>query len=312
MGLLRKKQAKQPARRRLTHTEANSSELSSGNYAFRRNRTLTGSLASHVESAGEDTAELRSKRLRTHDLHAHRRRLSLYLFVSICAVLLLGWMIYQSIASVRVAADTKQLIDQSLYDQKIQDYLVANPFQRLRPTLDTAALATYLQTHGAPEVASVDSRVSYVSFGTSGIGLVLRKPVVVWKTGTTKLYVDGEGNAFSRNYYDDPSVEVVDQTGIQAQDNQVLASERFLGTIGRVIGKMKTQGYTVTRVVLPANTTHQLLISMDGLTYPIKFSVDRSVGEQVEDAARAIKYLQEKGINPEYIDVRVSGKAFYK
>lgn len=310
MGLLRKKQTQRPARRRLAHSEGVSS--APDQYTFRRNRTLTGSLASHVESAGEDGAELRSKRLRTHDLHAHRRRLSLYLFTSVCVVLVLGWIIYQSIAAVRVTADTKQLIDQSLYGRMIQDYLVANPLQRLRPTLNTTALAVYLQTHGAPEVASVSSRLSYEEFGTSGIQLVLRKPVVVWKTGGTKLYVDGEGNAFSRNYYDDPSVEVVDQTGIQAQDNQVLASERFLGTIGRIIGKMRAQGYVVTRVILPVNTTHQLLISTEGLSYAIKFSVDRSVGEQVEDASHAIKYMQEKGITPGYIDVRVSGKAFYK
>jgi hypothetical protein len=203
-------------------------------------------------------------------------------------------------------------MDSSLYSQKIQDYLFANPFQRLRATIDTNALANYLQTHGCPEVASVSSQVVYEGFGASRLTLTFRKPVVVWKTGTTKLYVDDQGNAFSRNLYSDPSVEVVDQTGIQAEDNQVLASERFLSTIGRVIGKMKVQGYTVNRVVLPANTTHQLLISIEGLSYPVKFSVDRSVGEQAEDAAHAISYLQGKGITPEYIDVRVSGKAFYK
>ena len=34
--------------------------------------------------------------------------------------------------------------------------------------------------------------------------------------------------------------------------------------------------------------------------------------EQAEDAVRAIAYLNAKGISPEYLDVRVSGKAYYK
>lgn len=314
MGLLRKKKQSPPARRRAgsANTSSETVPVLADQYVFRRNRTLTGSLASHVESAGEANAELRSKRVQTHDLHAHRRRLGLYLLSSVGAVVVLGWVIYQSIATPQVTADTKVLIDQQLYSQKIQDYLIANPFQRLRVTVDTASLASYLQMNGFPEVASVSSEVVRTGFGSSSFTVLFRKPVVVWKTGTTKLYVDEEGNAFTRNYFDDPAVEVVDQTGIQAKDNQVLASANFLSTIGRVIGKMKLQGYIVTRVVLPADTTHQLLVSIEGISFPIKFSVDRSVGEQAEDAARVIKYLQGKGITPEYIDVRVEGKAFYK
>jgi hypothetical protein len=227
-------------------------------------------------------------------------------------IVVLGWVIYQSIAVPQITADTKVVVDQQLYSKKIQDYLIANPFQRLRVTVDTVSLTSYLQMNGFPEVESVSSDVVRTGFGASSFAVTFRTPAVVWKTGTTKLYVDDEGNAFTRNYYDDPTVEVVDQTGIQAKDNQVLASQNFLGTIGRVIGKMKAQGYTVTRVVLPADTTHQLLVSIEGVGFPIKFSVDRSVGEQAEDVARAIKYLQGKGITPEYIDVRVEGKAFYK
>lgn len=312
MGVFRKKQS-QPARRRHGQSETGAVDVQyTERYAFRRNRTLTGSLSSDVQSAGEAHSELRSVRVQTHDLHAHRRRLGLYLVTTLCAVGISGWLIYQSITAVSVTANTPVVINQSLYGQKVEDYLNANPLQRLRVTIDTNKLATYLQSNGCPEVASVSPDVTYEGFGTSGIVLTFRKPVVVWKTGSTKLYVDGEGNAFARNVYPDPSVEVVDQTGIPAQDNQVLASERFLGTIGRVIGRMAAQGYTVNQVVLPANTTRQLMVSAEGVGYPIKFSIDRSAGEQAEDAARAIKYLADRGINPEYLDVRVGGKAFYK
>jgi hypothetical protein len=313
MGLLHRNKQTPPARRHANASASNTGDVPSGDAGtYRRNRTLTGSLASHVESASEARSELRSVRVQAHDLHTHRRRLSTYLLMSACIIALLGWVIYQSVANVRVAATDAVAIDGARYEQKIEEYLSGHPLQRLRATLDTRALTTYLQTHDCPEVEGVEGAIEYAGFGASKVHLSFRRPVVVWQTGATKLYVDEEGNAFARNAYEEPSVAVVDETGIQAQNNQVLASERFLGTIGRVIGRMKAQGYLVNRVVLPANTTRQLLISNEGVAYPIKFSIDRSAGEQAEDAAQAMRYLQEKGITPEYIDVRVSGKAFYK
>ena len=92
----------------------------------------------------------------------------------------------------------------------------------------------------------------------------------------------------------------------------MLASDRFIGFIGRTVSRLQTQGFTASKVVLPASTTRQLLVSIEGLPYPIKFSVDRSAGEQAEDAARSVRYLAGKGITPEYLDVRVPGKAYYK
>ena len=41
-------------------------------------------------------------------------------------------------------------------------------------------------------------------------------------------------------------------------------------------------------------------------------TVDRPAAGQVEDAVRAIRYLTNRGITAEYIDVRVSRRAFYK
>ena len=148
--------------------------------------------------------------------------------------------------------------------------------------------------------------------GTSSIHLTMRRPVVSWKTGASQLFVDGQGTAFERNYYTAPLVEVVDQTGIQAVNNQVLASDRFLSFIGLVIGKLDAQGLAVSSVVLPANTTRQLQVSIENVPSPVKFSIDRGAAVQAEDAARAVRYLASRGISAEYIDVRVSGKAYYK
>lgn len=315
MNILRKKQ-QLPSRRSdvsgARAGRATENELAE-RYAFRRNRTLTGSLAPGVVSVNEHHAELKSVRIHTHDLRQHRRRLSgIFLIVALVAVAL-GYGIFQSIAIPKVVAvATERPIDAQYYEQKIQQYLNGRPLERSRVALNVERLAQYLQVNDAPEVLAVSPDMSFDGLGTSRLQLVMRRPVIAWRTGSSNLYVDDQGVAFARNYHPEPTVKVVDETGIVTKDNKVLASNRFLGFIGRVVGRMKASGLTVTQVALPANTTRQVAVTVEGVNYPIKYSVDRPVGEQTEDAVRAIRYLADKGIGAEYLDVRVSGKAFYK
>jgi hypothetical protein len=316
MKLLRKKQ-QLPARRdsdaaSLRQVRASDADLAQ-RYTFRRNRTLTGSLASHVASASESHTLLKSHRTHAHELRRHRRKLSTVLLGALGVAVVCAFLIYQSIAAVRVTAMTPMPLDELLYAQKIQGYLASHPFERFRFSLDVARLAQYLQLNGCPEVAAVSPDMVFAGFGTSQLRLTIRQPAVAWKTGSANLYVDDTGTAFERSYYGEPTVRVVDQTGIVARDNKVLASNRFLGFIGRVIGQMKSQGYHVNQVDLPAGTSRQITVLVDGLGYSIKFSVDRPVGEQAEDAARAIQYFASRAIAPaEYVDVRISQKAFYR
>lgn len=314
MGLLRKKQQSLPARRSGTATRFSrptGADLDE-RYAFRRNRTLTGSLSSSVASAGEHRAELKSSRVHAHGLRRHRRKVGLLLIGVLALALMLLALIYQSIAIVHVASTAPRGIDEKLYQGKIQDYLAAHPLERFRFAVNVDTMSVFLQKNGCPEVARVLSDAKFDGVGATKFTIEFRRPAVSWTTGSSNLYVDESGSAFTRNYFAEPSVKVVDKTGIGTQNNQVLASSRFLGFIGMVIGKMKQYDLIVTSVTLPAATTRQIAVGVENVPYPIKFSVDRPVGEQAEDAERAIRYLANKGITPEYLDVRVSGRAFYK
>ncbi len=310
MGLLRKKQHKaQPGRRTSQSGEGGGADQ---RVTYRRNRTLTGSLASDVVSVGETRAELQSSRVKGHHLRRHRRRLSTYFMVSIVAAIALGYLFFQVISHPTVTTTADRAVDGARFTAAIQQYLAEHPLQRFRFSVDTDELARYLQTHGEPEVAHVSAGVDSDGIGGAIFHVIMRHPVVVWDTGSSKLYVDNEGNAFGRSYFSDPGVAVVDETGIQAQDNQVLASNRFLGFIGKAIGDMKSYGYKVTKVVLPQNTTRQIELSLEGVSYPVRFTIDRPSGEQAEDAMRAIRYLTSKDITARYLDVRVSGRAYYR
>ena len=125
-------------------------------------------------------------------------------------------------------------------------------------------------------------------------------------------YVDASGTSFLRNHFATPKVQIVDNSGIQVEAGQAVASNQFLGFVGRVVGLSNAQGHTVTQVIIPQNTTRQIELRLQDVGYPIKLSIDRPAGEQIEDMSRALGWLKGRNLNPGYLDVRVSGRAFYK
>ena len=315
MRFLSKKQQKAlPARRRAGANERarpTDAELAS-RYAFRRNRTITGSLVSEVRSANEQSSQLKSPRVQAHDLRKHRRRVWLALTGAlVCAGLLLGALL-EFIATPKVTAANLSAENARQYESGIQAYLNKYPGERLRFSLNVPRLTTYLQTNGYPEILAVSDTVRSLGVGSKSFALTMRTPAVVWKTGGSELFVDDQGVAFTRNYHATPAVEILDQSGIPTEGNRVLTSNRFLAFVGKVVGAMSKSGYKVTQVILPVNTTRQVEVRLEGIDYPVKMSVDRPAGEEAEDASRAIAYMSKNGLNPEYIDVRVSGRAYYK
>lgn len=280
--------------------------------AFRRNQTIVGYRG---QVGASDIGQ--SARAGVHELRRHRRRLFRLLGLSLIGVALLALAVYQSIALPRVEFDGQDLIataaDKSTYEQAINGYLNRHFFERSRILLNTTGLAEYLQQNGYPEVASVSDRLEYAGLGATTIRLTVRRPVVSWSSGDKTLYVDANGQAFSRDLYAGSLIKVVDKSGVVSGGNQVLLSDRFLSFIGKTVGRFSDQGFKVARVELPPDTSHMILVSLDGVPYGVKMTVDRPAGGQAEDAARSINYLARQGRVPSgYIDVRVSGKAFYK
>ena len=306
MGLFSKKKPDLPRRRQ---SDALNDSLDE-RYTFRRNQTLTGSASPRVVTANDMSAQIRSPRAHAHELARRRQHVGSILFVTLLGCALLGFLIMQFTASVTVRSSelTMQLDDR--YSRDIEDYFNRQPIERLRFLLREDRLLAYLQSV-APEVAKVDVEGS-VGYGNTAFALTMREPIVAWNINNNRQYVDTSGTAFTRNYYTDPKVQVVDESGIQINGGETVASNRFLGFIGRVVGLAKSSGYTVTDVILPRGMTREVDIKLEGVGYPIRFSVDRPAGEQIEDMDRALTWLTANSQNPEYLDVRVSRRSYYK
>lgn len=311
MSLFSKKQPDIPLRRQPrsdTSERATSASLDQ-RYNFRRNRTLTGSASSQVSTVGEAHAQLKSDRVRAHDLLRQRRHIGLILSGVILGCLVLYGLVSQFTAHVEVhTADLSVHLDPS-YDTAIEQYLKQQPIERFRFMLNLAHLNSYVQSV-APEVASVALDGS-AGLGKARFTLSMRQPIAGWSMNGHQEYVDGDGISFTRNYFATPAVQIVDDSGVQVAAGQAIASNQFLSFVGRVVGQAAKSHLQVAQVIIPQGTTRQVELRLDGISYPIKLSVDRPAGEQVEDMSRAVTWLTSHGQSPQYLDVRTSGRAFY-
>lgn len=309
MRLFRRLHKKNQPRRRMADSATRlETPFERESLTFRRNRTLTGSVSSRVSSINEGSADMKSPRVHAHELTQKRRHLGAIFLGVFLATLFLFGLISQFTAKVNVVSSPKATLDSS-YQEAIQGYLMAHPAERIRFLLNTEGLAHYLQSR-APEIASIE-QVKWDGFGISEFKVVMRAPIAGWTIQNRQQYVDSSGVAFARNYYPAPSVQVVDNSGAQVQTGQTVASNRFLGFVGRTVGLAAEQGIKVTQVILPSGTTRQIELRLDGVAFPVKLTSDRSAGEQVEDMAKALAWLKSQNKTPQYVDVRVSGRAFY-
>lgn len=306
-----KKQKNDMPRRRQLSEDQTAQEKRQKNTLFKRNRTLTGSLSTSVSSANELGGDLRSPRVHAHHLTAHRRRLGTILTFVLIIVAFLTWLLYEFTASINVTpTDSSAIIQQERYQKVIDDYFSVHPIERLRFLTNHDELNAYVKRM-TPEVETIRVGGS-AGFATSQFDLTLRDPIASWLIGNTQYYVDSSGIAFQNNYFESPSVKIIDQSSVPQTAGAAIASSRFLSFVGRAVAAAHGLGLEIEQAILPPGTTRQIELKVAGRTYPVRLSLDRPVGEQIEDMQRAIAYMDSKKMNPKYIDVRVSGKAFYQ
>lgn len=276
---------------------------------FTTHRTLTGTTSSEVGSR-QPAGQLQSPRAKAHHL-VHQRRKVMGLFAVVC--LLAGGLytlLYQFTAEVVVTpADRSVQLSSTQYQDTVQSYLRERPLERFRFMLDETALLRYMQ-QAMPEVARVTEN-GRGSYGQTVYSLVFRQPVAGWLVNDTQYYVDTAGVSFVTNHYAAPAVQIVDDSGVVPEGSEVVASHHFLGFVGQLVGLLETRNYDVREVTIPSGAIQTIEIRLADVAYPVRMTIGRGVGDQVEDTVRSIGWLaRESGV--QYLDVRVERKAFYR
>jgi cell division septal protein FtsQ len=298
-----KKKNDPPRRRHSSDFVRTPASMDTGNQ-FRRNQTLSG--VKHPES------EPVSERTRMHHLARRRRHIGAVLSLVFGIIIILGVLLFQFTGTVVVAGSSEALthsIQPTSYEKAINGYLAIHPVERLRFALNETALSAYVSTV-LPEVSHV-KLTSTDSIVKSNFTLTLRKPVAGWQINGHQYNVDASGVVFQNNYYETPTVQIIDQSGVSPAQGTIVASARLLSFVGRVVSLAGQGSYTVTQAILPSGTTRELDIQLKDTIPRVKLSIDRGAGEQVEDMTRSLAYLRSQAKTVQYIDVRISGRAVY-
>ncbi len=316
MGLFSKKSQKRddnlPARRR-RNLNADQDRPRISATAFKSGRTLPGTTYARLRSTERTAVKTATPREKLHHLAYIRKRIAWVFAGFVVASAGLVFVLWQFTADVVVQPSTDSSIPQSSladYEQSIQKYLSQNPIERLRFNLNESTLKEDIVA-AHPEIESI-KQLDSAGFTKTKFVISFRKPVVSWQVESTKYFVDSQGISFVKNVYENPSVTIVDNSGVRYTPGTAIASARFLSFVGRVVSLLQNRGLTVERVLIPAGTSRQVEINVADATYPFILSIDRSPGDQAEDVERVINYFKSIGTVPKYADIRVKGKAFYR
>lgn len=107
-----------------------------------------------------------------------------------------------------------------------------------------------------------------------------------------------------------PTIEVVDEDA-SATGGKITG--RMHDYIGMAEADFKSIGLSPVKAVLPTGTIREVDFYLADQPGFIKMAIDRDPAVSVEDADRMLRYLAAQGVTTfEYIDVRLSGRAYWK
>ena len=281
---------------------------------FRRSRTMQGSTSSNVKSANQKKTVLKSDRLKKQQ--QDRRKRIIFILLGIVLIVIIGvWYLISQYAvgvgTISFQPATDKAPPSELYKKAIVDYMSVRPAERFRFALSQERLSQAVSNQ-LPEVKKIYKNGA--DSNNINFKIELRKPIASWKTSNKQSFVDEEGVSFTHNYFSDPGVSISDNSGVVSQnDTKAVVSERFLRFLGRLIALTNTSGLgEVKEASIPRATTREIDIKLEGRPYLIKTHIDRDPAATVEDIKRVVGFVEQKKITPSHIDVRVTGRAFYK
>ena len=269
---------------------------------FRRNATL--STMQH-----EHRAKLERQRVRTGNLH--RRQLKIIAGSILIIVALTVALVSQFATGFTVtSADNTPLssADVVRYSNLVTQYLGSNPLERFSFSRRQNALMQFVQTR-APEVSNV--QLQPAGFGGGNLRLTFRRPVAMWASDGVTNFVDSGGAVFTKNYFASPSVTITDDSGVAPANGQA-TSGGFLSFVGQIESNLATNGLMMQRVVIPRGAIRYVDIYLQGRNYPFMAQIDRDPTAQAADIVASVHYLDANKITPQYADVRVAGKMYWK
>jgi hypothetical protein len=274
---------------------------------YRRNQTIS--------SYRDDDDDETSQRKKTHELNRLRHKLFVIcmVFTGISAVILALLSQYTGSVNITTTPAEIDLSSLSSYIDTVNEYYNDNSLERFSFFFKQDNFIAYIQSKH-PEVGEIKTMTSWnVVTSETIFNMKMREPVAKWTISNQDYYVDGNGKAFTINYFDEPTLLIFDENHLEIKPGETaIASNRFLEFVGRLVSDLYSEGLNIKRATIPIGMMRELDVLINGYDYTFKLAIDRSPAEQAEDIKRLIKHFSSQSTKPKYIDIRVKSKAFYK
>ena len=265
---------------------------------FRRGKTISRHQKEH------------SERSENQKLVIRRRKLGAFFVILAIFISLISIFLFQFISKVSVVSNESKSQNLSKYEKSVEEYLNINPSERILSNLNKNALLESLQKD-YPEVLSI-SDIKFNGLTSYKIYLDFRKPVASWLVDGKEFFVDSEGVSFNVNNFEKPSLNIIDDSGAIVSNGKNVASSSFFSFIGKLVSAANKQGLEVSKIRIPPLSLRQVEVSVEGISYFARMSTADSAEGQIINFKKAIEYFRTHKISPNYIDLRIEGKGYYK
>ena len=265
---------------------------------FRRGKTISRHQKEH------------SERSENQKLVIRRRKLGAFFMILAIFISLISIFLFQFISKVSVVSNESKSQNLSKYEKSVEEYLNINPSERILSNLNKNALLESLQKD-YPEVLSI-SDIKFNGLTSYKIYLDFRKPVASWLVDGKEFFVDSEGVSFNINNFEKPSLNIIDDSGAIVSNGKNVASSSFFSFIGKLVSAANKQGLEISKIRIPPLSLRQVEVSVKGVSYFARMSTADSAEGQIINFKKAIEYFITHKISPNYIDLRIEGRGYYK
>ena len=265
---------------------------------FRRGKTISRHQKEH------------SERSENQKLVIRRRKLGAFFVILAIFISLISIFLFQFISKVSIVSNESKSQNLIKYEKSVEEYLNINPSERILSNLNKNALLESLQKD-YPEVLSI-SDIKFNGLTSYKIYLDFRKPVASWLVDGKEFFVDSEGVSFSINNFERPSLNIIDDSGAIVSNGKNVASSSFFSFIGKLVSAANKHGLEVSKIRIPPLSLRQVEVSVKGVSYFARMSTADSAEGQIINFKKAIEYFRTHKISPNYIDLRIEGKGYYK
>jgi cell division septal protein FtsQ len=203
------------------------------------------------------------------------------------------------------------------YEETMINYAATHSPLKQIWLLDKVALTSFtINKH--PEISKIDLSASQPLSTEVDSKLFFRKPIFIWEGVGETYFIDEEGVLFSKNMFKEQKLDslpkIEDQGGVAPDPGQTVLTETIVSDIAQIyslLPKLYPEN-KVNKIILPP-AAREIKARLNGVPYVIKFSTERSIGEQVDELQQLLAFLKSSNVTPgAHIDLRIPSKSFYK